>query len=128
MFGKRSTYHCKITQSRVIIRDKEHWEKLVSRGSVYMSDITYRQMLDQIGPRDEVEASSTHQSGMVKKVIRDKDGYPVCLEVIRGPEIDYISIDRISLWEQYDFVPQSYGYYEDDPDRICWEWEDTADE
>ena len=104
---------CKIKQPKYLYRDREHHEILVARDGLMMQTDRYRKMLDRISPRDYVESSSTHQFGTVSAVIRDATGMPVCVEVgdwKKGP--DYISIDRIDLWEQYTYVGDGYGYYE----------------
>lgn len=124
MFKKRSTMTVKIPQPTRLYRSKELFEKLTQREGLCQGTTRYRMMLDQAAPRDEVEASSTNQYGEIINIIRDSDGFPVCFEVRNDKGYDFISVDRVDLWEQYTFRPDSYGYYGDDPRGICWEWEE----
>lgn len=124
MFQKKEIMKIKIPQPTMLCRDKEHFEKLVKRDGYCQSDTRYRMMLDQATVMDEVEASSTGQYGTITSVIRDRDGFPVCFEVVNSGGYDFISVDRVDLWEQYTYVPNCYGYYGDDPSCMCWEWED----
>ena len=120
---------CKIKQPRYLWRDPEHHKLLVARNGLMMRTDRYRKMLDLITPRDYVEASSTNQSGTVSAVIRDASGMPVCIEVgdwKEGP--DYISIDRIDLWEQYTYVGEGYGCYESLSDDDTQEVATSAEE
>lgn len=42
------------------------------------------------------------QGGTVKDILRDRYGVPVCLKVASGDgEIDFISVDRVKLFEAY---------------------------
>lgn len=124
MFKQKETIRVKIPQPALLYRDKEHFEKLVKREGFCQWSERYRMMLDQAAPMDEVEASTTGQYGRITAVVRDRDGFPVCFEVENDKGYDFISVDRVDLWEQYTFRPNSYGYYGDDPDCMCWEWED----
>lgn len=73
-----------------------------------MSNPQYRAMLDYIEPKCYVEALSTQQYGTVVKVIRNKKNIPVCVKVkyavtegVKEKCTDYISVDRINLFEPY---------------------------
>lgn len=114
----------KIWQPTYRTRCKEDFEMLISRRGITQSDEQYRKMLDQADRQDYVESSSTNQGGTVVNVVRDTHGFPVCFEVANGKYTDMIPVDRVDLWEQYSFVPNAYGYYGDDPNCMCWEWED----
>ena len=54
-----------------------------------------------------VEAESTKQAGRVASVIRNMKGIPVCLKVYTAEgKRDFISVDRVSMWEPYDtYIP-----------------------
>lgn len=103
----------KIQQPKYLTRSREQHEQLVAREGLVMPSDRYRKMLDLIAPRDYVEAESTKQCGTVNAVIRDATGWPVCVEVgDKNRGFDYISIDRIDFWEQYQYVGEGYGFYE----------------
>ncbi len=87
-----------------------------------MTDTLYRAMLDYIAPKCYVEAESTAQYGTIVKVIRNRNGLPVCVKVKCEVYIndnktitvdDYISIDRISFFEPYDTYCISVNEYSD---------------
>lgn len=89
------------------------------------------------------------QGGTVKKIIKDKYGIPVCVQVDRTPEgnerkrYDYISMERVWFFEPYDewvsdysdFVTKEemdesmakYGYYFDEK-KCCYINPETGDE
>lgn len=99
------------------------YQELMKLDSWWLPTSSYRNMLDNIHPRCYVEASSTGQHGTVESVIRNKDGIPVCIKVRYGDdeEIDYISVDRVSLWEPYDgCVPDSeyFSTFEEDEQAL----------
>lgn len=86
------------------------YDVLMGMSSYYLPSSSYRNMLDNIHPGCYVEAESTIQGGTVDSVIRNKYGIPVCIKVRYGEDnsIDYISADRVSMWEPYNtFVPDS---------------------
>lgn len=69
--------------------------------------LTFRNLLDNVQIGCYVEAESTKQAGRVASVIRNMKGIPVCLKVYTAEgERDFISVDRISMWEPYDtYIP-----------------------
>lgn len=86
------------------------YDVLMEMNSFCLPSSSYRNMLDNIHPGCYVEAESTKQSGTVDSVVRNKHGIPVCIKVRYGEDdsIDYISADRISMWEPYSYcVPDS---------------------
>lgn len=88
-----------------------------------MTDTLYRAMLDYIAPKCYVESESTGQYGTVIKIIRNRNGLPVCVKVKCKVPIcennktttitDYISIDRISFFEPYNTYCISVNEYSD---------------
>lgn len=69
--------------------------------------LTFRNLLDNVQIGCYVEAESTRQAGMVVSVIRNRRGVPVCLKVCTAKgERDFISVDRVSMWEPFDtYIP-----------------------
>lgn len=126
MFSSKKFRKVKIWQPKYRERGKEDFEKLIKRDGLSLDSRTYRQMLDMIEQRDYVESSATGQSGDVLNIIRDRDGFPVCLEICGPNGVDYLSVDRVDFWEQYTWIPNTYGYYGDDPNAMCWEWEESG--
>lgn len=124
MNERKTTIKCKIIQPAYIIRDEEHFKALVKREGFSQDSERYRMMLDLVTFNDYVESASTGQGGNVTAVIRDMKGFPVCLEIRNSGGTDYMSVDRVDLWEQWTAVPGGYGYYGDDPSAMCWEWEE----
>ncbi len=128
-----------------------YWDKLMKMEGCEMSNASYRAFLDYVVEKCYVESASTTQAGTVKKVIRNRHGIPVCLQVTYGgddgskPKIDYISADRVSFFEpwreytsdlwEYDREGQEAfvedllqsGYHWDD-DRGCYYNPETEDE
>ena len=91
------------------------YEKLMA-----MEDLTpkERAFLDCVDKRWYVETRPLSdgyvQGGNVTKIIRDKYGVPVCLQVKDGGEkTDYISVERISFFEPYNNFISDYTDYED---------------
>jgi hypothetical protein len=131
------------------MKRKANFSDIVKLDGWKMSDVKYRAMLDHINPRCYVESQSTSQWGEVDKVIRNKQGVPVCVRVTgaddRGNFVDYISVDRIDFFEPYDCytsdineynveAEQEYinsllrsGYIWDD-DKCCYYNAETGDE
>lgn len=107
-------------------KDKIHIIKsrysIKNTNSVFLSTPSYRNMLNNIHIGCYIEAESTGQGGDVIEIIRDKNQIPVCIKVSYKPENskraiqDYISVDRISFYEPYDFVVSNEEYYDDDDD------------
>lgn len=96
-----------------------NYNELMKMESQWLPSSSYRNMLDNIHPGCYVEAESTRQHGTVDSVVRNKHGIPVCIKVRCGDtgETDYISADRVSLWETYDsYVPDSeyFSTFEED--------------
>lgn len=59
----------------------------------------WRCMLYNIRREDFVYAESGSQHGIVKQIIRDCSGIPVCLGILtRSGCLDFVSVDRISRW------------------------------
>lgn len=84
------------------------YEKLETLDSPYMSNNEFQSMLLSIRPNCYVEANSSEQRGTVSKVIFSKDHISVCVQVkMKDGVRDYISVDRISLFEPYDFCDSS---------------------
>lgn len=82
---------------------------------------SYRNMLDNIHLKCYVEAATTHQGGTVDKIIRSRDGLPVCLRVrcgVGGRDRDYISVDRVSMWEPYHYYIPNDEYETSDAEMI----------
>lgn len=96
-------------------KTRPEYENIMRLTSHEMSGATYRNMLYNIRPGCQVEAESTGQYGTVERVIRSREGVPVCLKVRcgeGGKEIDYISVDRVSLYETDDFYIPDDEYME----------------
>ena len=80
-----------------------------------METETYRAMLDYIKPGCYVESENTGQHGTVSKVIRSCNGVPVCVRVnVDDRRVDFISVDRITLFEPYDAWCDCLSSYSDD--------------
>jgi len=107
----------------VYTRNQETYERLMKLDSRRASGVEYRKMLDLISPGDYVEAPSAEQGGEVLDIIRNMYGFPVCVMVKHGSgKADFISVDRIEFWEQYQWVPGFEAY--DSTCEVCWEWEE----
>ena len=90
----------------------EHTE-LMKMGSIKMPNSHYRAMLAYICPKCYLEVFSPQQSGIVKRVLRNKYGIPVCVEVESGGGgKDYISLDSVDFFEPYDEYPSDMSEYE----------------
>jgi hypothetical protein len=82
-----------------------------------LSDPEYRSILDYIEPKCYIEASSSGQWGTVEKVIRNKNGIPVCVKARYSDNhgknnlVDYISVDRIDFFEPYSRYVSDLGQY-----------------
>ena len=75
----------------------------------------YRAMLTYIKPGCYVEVDSPQQNGTVIRVIKNKYGIPVCVEVESGDGgWDYISLGDVSFFEPYDEYTLTLSEFEDD--------------
>lgn len=88
--------------------------------SKFLPTPSYRNMLDNIHLKCYVESESTGQYGTVVKIIKNRFKVPVCVQVSYQTDADdklhydYISVDRISLYEPYsNYVPDD-EYYDDE--------------
>lgn len=103
---------------------KAGYDVLITRtgGSLgFGSDEAFRNLLDNIHPRCEVEAEGTNQYGEVIDIIRDRYGIPVVVKVRYEEEnddgeveegIDYIAMADITFWEPYDHCAPDENYYD----------------
>ena len=94
------------------------YEKIMAR------DISPRQraFLDYVSKKWYVETAPDKngdvQGGNVTKIIYDKYGVPVCLQVDdHGGKSDYISVERVTFFEPWDCFVSDYSDYEDS-DRV----------
>ena len=108
-----------------------------------------REFLDNVDVKWYVETEADKdgkvQNGNVTGVLRDRFGIAVCLELEGGTEdVDYISADRVSFWEPWDYYfanPDDYedledverklrdlGYSPSEQDPDIWVNKETGDE
>lgn len=104
--------------------DYDEIMKITNEGYRRISTLSYRNLLDNIHKGCYVESESTRQAGTVTQVIRNQYGLPVCLKVEYDHEgltlDDYISVDRISLWEPYSYYVSDESY-----DESCYLYTDN---
>jgi len=111
------------------------FDELMKLESFVQPTASYRNMLDNIHPGCFVEANTTRQSGTVESVIRNKYGIPVCIKVRYGDDnsVDYISADRVSFWEPYDYCVSNAEYeetfeeYEEEMLALGYQWDEDLE-
>lgn len=105
---------------------KDKFEIIKGMNSIKQTDMnfldtsSYRNMLDNIHKGCYIESESTNQHGTVVDIIKNKYKIPVCIKVLYKNEedwktyYDYISVDRISFYEPYDFYVSNDEYDDDE--------------
>lgn len=106
-------------QKRYRIPQEADFEELMKRESRYMSNHSFRRMLDNVTPKCQVEAEYTHQGGSIVEIIRDRYGIPACFKVepyrynkdkSPGWTYDYIPVTEVTLYEPWDAEGYGYGF------------------
>lgn len=106
----------------IMFLTNEHYERLSAAG--------YRNLIDNVHEGCYVESESTNQFGNVTDVIRNRFGFPVCLEVYveQLKTTDYIPVDRISKWVSADFIFPDAMYARGDDEAYADDFDENFEE